>query len=212
MRMSSGVRGPMVINGARRAHTNVIVNRGPIRRFVGRPLFPGNVFPNNFSNNAPGFGFDFTHFFAVNNGRNRNFGFRRGFRNGVGGFILPFSSPVFIDDPQMAEDDSQVEDSDPGYAARENARRYEAYARANRPPAAQQEEPQAAPAEQPESSEYVFVKRDGGVIFAVAYSWDKGTLRYVTREGVRRSVARDAVDLDATQQFNEQRGLNFSAS
>jgi hypothetical protein len=204
-----------MVNRARRAQTNVIVNRGPMRRqIVGRPLFPGNTFPNNFSNNAPGLGFDFTHFFAVNGGRNRNVGFRRGFRNGVGGgFILPFSSPVFIDDPQMAEDDSQAEESDPGYAsARDNARRYDAYARANRPPVAPQEEPQAAPAQQPESSEYVFVKRDGGVIFAVAYSWDKGTLRYVTREGLRRSVARDAVDLDATQQFNEQRGLNFSAS
>jgi hypothetical protein len=31
----------------------------------------------------------------------------------------------------------------------------------------------------------------------------------VTQEGFRRSVPRDALDLDATQQFNEQRGLNF---
>jgi len=71
-----------------------------------------------------------------------------------------------------------------------------------------------APAElaaetQPESEQYVFVKRDGTVFFAVAYSWDNQTLRYVTQEGLRRSVTREALDLVATQQFNEQRGVNF---
>jgi hypothetical protein len=43
----------------------------------------------------------------------------------------------------------------------------------------------------------------------VAYSWDNNTLRYVTRDGFRRSIAREALDIDATQQFNEQRGLDF---
>ena len=41
------------------------------------------------------------------------------------------------------------------------------------------------------------------------YSWDNGTLRYVTRDGLRQSVTQDALDMDATQQFNEQRGLSF---
>ena len=61
----------------------------------------------------------------------------------------------------------------------------------------------------PDAAEYVFVRRDGGLLFAVAYSWDNGMLRYVTRDGFRRSVTQDALDLDATQQFNEQRGLSF---
>jgi predicted Zn-dependent protease len=60
-----------------------------------------------------------------------------------------------------------------------------------------------------ETSEYVFVRRDGTVFFAVAYAWENGTLRYVTSEGLRRSATRDSLDLNATQQFNEQRGLNF---
>jgi len=64
-----------------------------------------------------------------------------------------------------------------------------------------------APAEDP--AEYVFVRRDGGLIFAVAYSWENGTLRYVTPDGMRRTIAREAIDLTATQQFNEQRGLSF---
>jgi hypothetical protein len=71
------------------------------------------------------------------------------------------------------------------------------------------------PAPQPtpkgESEEYVFVRRDGTVFFAAAYAWENGTLRYVTNEGVRHNITSDKLDLDATQQFNEQRGLNFRA-
>jgi hypothetical protein len=61
------------------------------------------------------------------------------------------------------------------------------------------------------SEQYVFVRRDGSVFFAVAYTWDAGNLYYVTQEGLRRSATRDSLDLDATQQFNEQRGLNFQS-
>jgi hypothetical protein len=53
------------------------------------------------------------------------------------------------------------------------------------------------------------VRRDGTVFFAVAYAWENGTLRYVTSQGLRRTVTQDALDLDATRQFNEQRGLTF---
>jgi len=65
------------------------------------------------------------------------------------------------------------------------------------------------PAPVRDASEYVFVRRDGTLLFGVAYSWDNGTLRYVTREGQRRSISQDTLDMDATQQFNEQRGVNF---
>ncbi len=57
--------------------------------------------------------------------------------------------------------------------------------------------------------QFVFVRRDGTLFFAVAYSWENGTLRYVTSQGLRHTVTQDALDLDATRQFNEQRGLNF---
>ena len=67
--------------------------------------------------------------------------------------------------------------------------------------------PAAAPL--PDAAEYVFVRRDGGLVFAVAYSWDNGTLRYITRDGLRLSVKQGALDMEATQQFNEQRGVEF---
>jgi hypothetical protein len=34
-------------------------------------------------------------------------------------------------------------------------------------------------------------------------------LQYVTEEGLRRTVALNALDLDATTQFNEQRGVSM---
>jgi hypothetical protein len=55
-------------------------------------------------------------------------------------------------------------------------------------------------------NEYVFVKRDGTRIFAVAYSMTKGSLQYITREGLRRSLALDSLDYDATEKSNEERG------
>jgi hypothetical protein len=57
--------------------------------------------------------------------------------------------------------------------------------------------------------QYVLVRQDGGLVFAVAYTWENGTLRYITPDGLRRTIRRDALDLNATQQFNEQRGLDF---
>jgi hypothetical protein len=80
---------------------------------------------------------------------------------------------------------------------------------------ASQASPTLAPAAEtassalPNNDEFVFVRRDGTVFFAAAYSWENGTLRYVTSQGLRRTVKQEALDLGATQQFNEQRGLNF---
>lgn len=55
-------------------------------------------------------------------------------------------------------------------------------------------------------SEFVFVERDGTRIYAVAYSFLNDKLQYVTKQGVRRTVALDSLDLDATQKQNEDLG------
>jgi hypothetical protein len=116
-----------------------------------------------------------------------------------GGFSAP-SSPVAAEDGSAAEA-AQPESTDA--EVRETDRRY-------RTP-----QPVTAPAAETASSaasdndEFVFVRRDGTVFFAVAYAWEKGTLHYITSQGLRHTVTQDALDLDATRQFNEQRGLNF---
>jgi hypothetical protein len=167
-----------------------------------------NAFNNGFNNgpnfsDVPGLGFDYPHLAAVSgNRRFRNGGFGVGFPFGFGGYLL--NPPVIADegalpDSQIAEDDS-VDDAPPQqYAPRRP--------RAPRPPS----EPQAesAPAPLPDAEQYVFVRRDGSLVFAVAYAWDNSTLRYVTPDGLRHSIGRDALDLKATQQFNEQRGIDF---
>ena len=168
--------------------------------------------------NVPGLGFDYPHLAAISGNRRfhgRGFdrrGFDGGFPFGFSGFLL--SPPVIIDegaatDSQVAPPDSQVaqEDAtDDAPIAEQDAPRR---SRASRPPSEPQAESAQAPAPVPDVEQYVFVRRDGSLVFAVAYAWDNGTLRYVTPDGLRRSIGRDALDLNATQQFNEQRGIDF---
>jgi hypothetical protein len=151
--------------------------------------------------NVPGLGFDYAHLAAVSprHGRGRP-GFGQNAPFGFGGFLL--SSPeIVVENPQAVEEAQQV-------APEEAAN---SVATDDGPGSQRQYFPRTNPAPEPpvDTSEYVFVRRDGGLLFAVAYSWENGTLRYVTRDGVRKSVTQDALDMGATQQFNEQRGLSF---
>ncbi len=54
--------------------------------------------------------------------------------------------------------------------------------------------------------EYVLVRKDGRELFAVAFSARDGRVIYITREGLRRSVAVADLDADATTLRNEERG------
>jgi len=46
-------------------------------------------------------------------------------------------------------------------------------------------------------------------IFCRGVLLGKGTLHYITSQGLPRTITKDTLDLDATRQFNEQRGLSF---
>jgi hypothetical protein len=117
-----------------------------------------------------------------------------------GGYYVPTGPDISGDVPGDSQGVDDAEDQGPG----PDDRTYDRAPRgsANRPPMEQ-------PGPQADVPEYVFVRRDGTVFFAVAYSWDQGSLRYVSSEGTRRSVSRDTLDLKATEEFNEQRGLTF---
>jgi hypothetical protein len=154
--------------------------------------------------NTPGLGFDFPHMAAVNSGR----GFRRGHAHfnsgsfGFGGFLLSSPEVIVVEGQPGEAPQTASADETAATAASDGDRSLESQFL----PAATRLGP---PAPVHDASEYVFVRRDGTLLFGVAYSWDNGTLRYVTREGQRRSVSQDTLDMDATQQFNEQRGVNF---
>ena len=159
---------------------------------------------------VPGLGFDFPHVAAISG--NRGLHRRRFFDDGV-----PFGFVGFLSSPSVIVEEVPIAESQPTVIEEEVADdtpdvpRPPRRARAWREVSDPQPESTLTQAPQPDPEQFVFVRRDGGLVSAVAYTWENGTLRYVTPEGLRRSMSRDALDLNVTQQFNEQRGLNFRA-
>jgi len=152
---------------------------------------------------VPGLGFDEAHLAAV-------------CPNGVGtgglgvgsGFYFPFFEGGYYMPGYAGADESAAANAQQQDSGDVDARDY--YGRRVReapvaPPVVTSQEPTPVA----DSDQYVFVRRDGTFFFAVAYAWENGTLRYVTSDGRRRNIEKDALDLDATQQFNEQRGFSF---
>jgi hypothetical protein len=163
------------------------------------PVFPNGRFSAG-GNGVPGFGFDYTHFFAVHPNVRRHFRQNSGFVIPFidGGFYLPVpmyadqgAAPPQAEEPEAANQPAPEEQS----AARDSASDLRSRMRAEPLP--------------PERSEYVFVRQDGSLIFAVAYSLISDRLQYVTAEGLRRTIPLNTLDFAATQQFNEQRGVSI---
>jgi hypothetical protein len=151
---------------------------------------------------VPGLGFDYPHLAAISgNRRLRGSRFGGGVPFGSGGFL--FGPSVIVEEVPGAEQQPTVVEEEVADDSPEAPRRARASRAVSEPP------PERAAPPDPDPEQFVFVRRDGGLVFAVAYTWENGTLRYVTPEGLRRSMGRDALDLIATQQFNEQRGLSF---
>ena len=160
------------------------------------------------SQDVPGLGFDYSHLAAVGGGRRRLAGHDRRFPLVAyfpffgGGYYLPLYDDS--EEPPAVEGEQAEAVPPDTYEPYQPPPRPADSEITYRPPAAAEPSTPSRP-----SDEYVFVRRDGTLFFAVAYTWDHGNLRYVSNEGLRHSVAGTALDLDATQQFNEQRGLTF---
>lgn len=160
---------------------------------------------------VPGLGFDYPHLAAISGNRRMHGNrFLGGDPFGFGGFL--FGPSVIVEDVPVAE--SQPADGQTSIEEQEvadDAPPVQRPPHRARSPRGVEPEADSTPATARDDEQYVFVRRDGSLVFAVAYAWESGTLRYITPDGLRRSIGRDALDLDATQQFNEQRGLNFRA-
>ena len=206
-------RGTAIIrgrNGARTTNHRVHVNQN---------IVPFGPFGETEFQDVPGLGFDFPHLAATSGNRNPHFrSFGGVFPFGFNGFLLG-APPVILEEAEAADTPDARQEAEVQEVVAENARLREAVrlgrsrnraaesARAARESAPEASEPRAPEPEK--TAEYVFVRSDGSLVFAVGYSWDKDILRYVTRDGVRRTIKREALDLNATQEFNEQRGLSF---
>jgi hypothetical protein len=163
--------------------------------------------------NVPGLGFDAVHVAATRGnrgggGRDREHGRGRGNEFGVlfpffdgGGYYVPTGPDIAGDAQGDGQAIDDAEDQGPG----PDDRPYDRAPRMGN--SGRMPTEQSGP--QPDVQEYVFVRRDGTVFFAVAYTWDQESLRYISSEGMKHSVSRDTLDLKATQQFNEERGLTF---
>ena len=62
----------------------------------------------------------------------------------------------------------------------------------------------------PEVGQFILVRLDGQVVFAVAFTAVDGRLTYVTREGLRRSFPVSELDKQATLQMNDANGTSIS--
>lgn len=190
------------LNSAPRAPRQVSWNQThPDRRmnFSTDPVFPNGGFFTD-DNPVPGLGFDYPHFFAVHPNAGRHFRHNSGFVIPFidGGFYLPV--PMDADQnpvaPQVEDNGAANQPAPPDQnPARDNDRNLRDRMRSEPLP--------------PEQTEYVFVRQDGSLIFAVAYSLINDRLQYVTAEGLRRTVPLNTLDFAATQQFNEQRGVSI---
>jgi len=132
------------------------------------------------------------------------FGHNHHFRNT--GVIIPFGDfggfyiPVPYYEPAASQEDEAAPDE--AVASDENDN-------SEQQVAAEQPSAPAAAGYYPPSEpiyDFVFVKRDGTKIFAVAYSLTKDKVQYVTKEGLRRTVPLDSLDFEATQKSNAERG------
>jgi hypothetical protein len=151
---------------------------------------------NNFgANPAPGLGFDYPHFFAVHptwNVCSQFSGSVVPWYGGYGGGYYPY--PYTAQETEQENTSNEQPDSN-----------HVVYVPVPAPPAAPSS-PSSTYAPTEPVSEFVFVKHDGSTFSAVAYSWTKDKLQYVTKEGMRRSTGIDTLDLAATERMNEERG------
>jgi hypothetical protein len=182
--------------------------RSPARSYPGssRPVYANGGPPNDSFNDGgypvPGLGFDYVHYAAVHPNA-----FRHNFR---GGGIVPFLGggglyvPVeYYGEPAPVAE--QPEEAEP------EAEQAQLQRSDNAAPVVAAPVREHSPGSFPSAAtpEFIFVRRDGTVFFAVAYSWVNGNLQYITQEGLRKIAPLTTLDLDATSQFNEQRGVPF---
>jgi len=176
-------------------------------------LFPGATVQDLFGYPVPGLGFDYVNLAAANSNldvrafidpvtqyrvalalriQGANFG-------GFPYFYSPFgASPIVLESPAAAAPQADIPAPAPIVVVAP-------------PPASSAPQTLSAAQEQPlpDPGEFVLVQRDGRLLFAVAFTAEPGRLIYVTKEGLRRTIALDLLDVDATLRMNEERGSSI---
>ncbi len=159
--------------------------------------FSGGLFP------VPGLGFDFVHLAAVN----PNFRATTSPRHITP--IIPIGFPFFATPaaPQII-----LVQQPPVVVLQQPAVQESASEPAGRRSAVELAE-DLAPTRMAEPlrdvGEFILVRRDGTLVFAVAFSTAGEQLIYITREGIRRSLPLAELDIENTLRMNEERGTSL---
>jgi hypothetical protein len=184
-----------------------------VNSLVPGTLFPGATVQDLFGFPVPGLGFDYVHVATVNS----NLGVRalidpvtqqeialalrlQGANFGVSPFFFsPFgASPVVLESPAAVAPQQDTPAPAPIVVVA---------------PPVTSPAPQTLSVAQeqplPDPGEFVLVQRDGRLLFAVAFTGEPGRVIYVTKEGLRRTIALDLLDVDATLRMNEERGSSI---
>ena len=152
---------------------------------------------------VPGFGFDYVHLAAVNPGAFNAPAVRSSHLAPSFPIFIPSFSPpaqiIIVQQPPIVivQAPPAVNESPEWPPRSRSSQRDEA------------REPERAPDPPRELEEIVLVRRDGTLLFAVAFSSAGGQLTYITREGLRRSLSLADLDLESTRRWNEERGTTL---
>ncbi len=202
----------------------------PIVELNGVPVSLDGAFTGGISS-VPAAGFDFTHHAAVN----RNAGVRalidpvtqhrlalaRQIRRETPALAVPVAFPLLVNNIQVNVAPPPVvivqpEGNTGSDAISQRVERLEYASLRHAVPSATDLQPppvEAGPAppqpDPPQLPEFVLLRRDGGLIFAVAFSAVRERLVYITADGFRRSMSLSDLDFEATLQMNEQRGTSL---
>lgn len=126
------------------------------------------------------------------------------------GFLAPilFGSPYYYDDlsgdqpDQQAEQPPQPEGPDATDANQAQAGNSGGDAASAPAPAADSRPPDPVP----DIGNFIFVRRDGSILMASAFSVIGEQLRYITPDGIRHTLPISDLNTEATEQMNEARG------
>jgi hypothetical protein len=162
---------------------------------------------------VPGLGFDFPHLAAINQGAGVRalidpitqhqlalaLRIRALAPQFSPGFFSPFGgSPVILESPSMAIPRAEAPVTEQVSVEQQPAHSEQV----SQSPFARQDDSVR------DAGEFVLIQRDGRLLFAVGFTAEPGRVVYVTKEGLRRSIPLDQLDVDATQRMNEERGTS----
>jgi hypothetical protein len=213
---ASSSSAPASATGMQTASPASVIQISPSGR-VSSVFAPGaNSFNLDNISGVPGLGFDFPHLAAINGALGNNPSFRTGRHGerGQGAFvpILFGGYPYYYDDSgadqtgQPAVQQTQPQQpqiiviQQPAPAQQNADSSNDAGSISGPAPAPQAETPV------PDVGDFIFVRRDGRILFASVFSVVGTQLQYVTPEGIRHTLSVSDLDAGATQEMNEARG------